>query len=95
MTEYQPEPDLRANAFVGAWERIEAAQKLKIDANGRAVEQLPELYWATIAEAAVLADLTRASRQTGEDSGRYIYDHKRRVQEARDRFRTALLGEQP
>lgn len=50
--------DARVGAFIGALDRIEIAQKMKVDRHGETPEVLPELYWATIAEAAVLAQLS-------------------------------------
>lgn len=91
----EPAADLRANAFVGAWERIELAQKLKVDLKGRAVEQLPELYWATMAEAAVLADLANADEDPGRDAGRYLFDRRRRIEESRARFDAAKRRRRP
>lgn len=91
-----PGPDLRANAFVGAWERIEAAQKLKVDPkNHRLVDPLPEIYWATIAEAAVLAQLATADEDPGRDAGRHLLDRKERLAEARTHFADAISRRKP
>lgn len=90
-----PGPDLRANAFVGAWERIEAAQKLKVDHKHRVVDPLPELYWATIAEAAVLAQLANADEDPGRDAGRHLLDRKERVAGRRAHFSDALRARKP
>lgn len=78
--------DDRAAAYVGAREAIKAAQKLKVDRKNRVVEPLPELYWALLAEAAVLADLARADMNVGLLAGGYLVDQQRRIEENRARF---------
>lgn len=88
--EAAPGPDFRASAFVGAWERIGAAQKLKVDPKThKIVAPLPELYWATLAEAAVLADLARTDEDPGRDAGRYIADLQKRTAEPHEAFQRA------
>lgn len=80
----QPPADARASAWIGAHERIEAAQKLKLDEKRRVRDPLPELYWATIAEAAVLADLARTNQTTGLHAGGYLVEqHDRRLERVR------------
>ncbi len=59
MTTTDP-TDARASAWICAFDTIRAAQKLKLNKHKRAVEQLPELYWSLMAEAAIFADLGRA-----------------------------------
>lgn len=90
LPDYAPGPDLRANAFVGAWERIEAAQKLKVDHKKKLVDPLPEIYWATLAEADVLARLATGDEDPGRDAGAYIVDRDQRTSIARDRIREAV-----
>ncbi|ABE67307.1 hypothetical protein SEA_PINKYOSHI_49 [Mycobacterium phage PinkYoshi] len=82
MTLQTPQPaDARASAWIGAHERIVAAQKLKVDHKKRVVDPLPELYWATLAEAAVLAELARADQTTGLHAGGYLVDQQERIEE--------------
>ncbi|AEL98520.1 hypothetical protein CL64_gp48 [Mycobacterium phage Liefie] len=84
MTIQTPQPaDARASAWIGAHERIVAAQKLKVDHKKRVVDPLPELYWATLAEAAVLAELARADQTTGLHAGRYLVDQQQRIEKWR------------
>ncbi|QOC58873.1 hypothetical protein SEA_JOLENE_49 [Mycobacterium phage Jolene] len=82
MTIQTPQPaDARASAWIGAHERIVVAQKLKVDHKKRVVDPLPELYWATLAEAAVLAELARADQTTGLHAGGYLVDQQERIEE--------------
>lgn len=90
MTDHLPPPDLRVSAFVGAWERIEAAQKLKVDHKNRVREPLPELYWATLAEAAILADLARADQTTGFFAGGHLTQRDERIRQNRRDFEQAF-----
>ncbi|QDF19779.1 hypothetical protein QEH38_gp47 [Mycobacterium phage LilSpotty] len=83
-----PQPvDARASAWIGAHERIAAAQKLKVDGEHRVVDPLPELYWATLAEAAVLAELARADQTVGLHAGGYPVDQQERIEESRSSVR--------
>ncbi|GFG65796.1 hypothetical protein MKUB_32860 [Mycobacterium kubicae] len=90
LPEYGPGPDLRANAFVGAWDRIEAAQKLKLDHRKKLVDPLPEIYWATMLEADVLARLATADEDPGRDAGRYVLDREQRAIKRRTRAKSAF-----
>ncbi|ANU79757.1 hypothetical protein BI023_gp50 [Mycobacterium phage Sneeze] len=92
LHEMGPGPDIRAGAFIGAWDRIEAAQKLKADAKGHVVDPLPELYWATLAEADVLARLATADEDPGRDAGAVLVERDRLDREHRARFKDALNG---
>lgn len=87
--------DLRANAFVSAWERVETAQKLKVDPHGRLVEPLPESYWALMAEAAILADLARAGADTGIAAGTHLLRRKECDARIRDQVMAAAERRRP
>lgn len=92
----QPAPDLRANAWMGAWDRIESAQKLKAHLTKTArkrvaPEALPEIYWSMMVEAQILADLARADQDTGNDVGAIIVARDQRARAERERFE-ALFG---
>jgi hypothetical protein len=53
--------DHRVSGYLGAREALDAAQRIRTDHNtSGATEPLPETYWSTLAEAAVLAKLARA-----------------------------------
>lgn len=82
MTNHQP-VDARPSAWIGAHERIAAAQKLKLEpgSNNRVADPLPELYWATLAEAAVLADLARAPGAVGYLAGAHLAGRAERIAE--------------
>ncbi len=85
MTTTDP-TDARASAWICAFDTIRAAQKLKLNKHKRAVEQLPELYWSLMAEAAIFADLARADFQTGLAAGTHLVARDARIRENRDRM---------
>lgn len=90
MTHQTPPADARSSAWIGAHERLTAAQKLKVDAKNRVVEPLPEIYWATLAEAAILADLARADQTTGLGAGGYLVARDGRIETRRSRIRDGI-----
>ena len=87
LPETGPGPDLRAGAWLGAWDRIEAAQKLKTAGK---LDGLPEIYWATLAEADVLARLATADEDPGRDAGRHVVNRDQRAERDRARITDAL-----
>lgn len=64
--------DGRVDAWLGAFKRIEQAQRLKTDRKRNVLDTLPEVYWAAVAEAQVLAALATASDAIGESVGDYL-----------------------
>lgn len=75
--------DARPAAWVCAWNAIQAVQELKKPRKGATDgEPLPELYWATIAEAAIFAQLAQADVTTGLHAGTLLTAVERAKQEA-------------
>ena len=81
MSTNTPPADARASAWIGAHERIAAAQKLKLEpgSKSRLADPLPEIYWATLAEADVLARLATADQTTGFVAGGYLVGQNDRI----------------
>lgn len=93
MTEvpaWEPGPDMRAGAFVGALDRIEAAQKLKVDRKNRLVDPLPEIYWATLEEAHILAQLAQTDEDPARDAGRHMVNRAEQIEQANARGAEAM-----
>lgn len=91
MTNHQP-VDARAGAWIGAMDRIDVAQKLKMDPDSktRVADPLPELYWATLAEAAILAELAAAPGPVGYVAGGHLADRADRAEEHRRMLAAAI-----
>ena len=59
-------PDARVAAWTCAWTAMQAAGEIRSQVTKeRGDEPLPDIYWASVAEAAVFADLARADMSTG------------------------------
>lgn len=73
-------PDVRAAAWVCAWDALAAVQQLKQPPDGPRVapEPLPDLYWATMAEAAIYAQLAQVDSTTGITAGVILNEDARR-----------------
>jgi hypothetical protein len=82
--------DGRVGAWIQAWQRLEAMQKLKKDHKGRAVQPLPEWYWSLIAEAQICADLAKASEVVGCAAGAVLEEQYSQEQEAKVRIEEML-----
>lgn len=86
--------DDRAAAYVGARERLKAADRVKLEHQrdvvaGRAStdpDELPAAYWSLIAEAAVLAQLARVDASVGLLAGGYLVDQQERIRKNRENF---------
>lgn len=85
MTDYLS--DARPACMVAALDTLRAAQKLKLEPGSktRAVEHLPELYWALVAEAAIYAELAKADAPTGIAAGSHMERRHDRIRENRRR----------
>lgn len=83
MTHQSRPADARGNAWIGAYERITVAQKLKLDHKSRVVDPLPEIYWATLEEAHILAQLALADQTVRLAAGGYLDYVESRAEESR------------
>jgi hypothetical protein len=89
--------DARPTAWVCAWNAIQAVQELKKPPKGTRVarEPLDELYWATLAEAAVFAQLASADTSTGISAGTLLSQVEAAKQHALDTLRDILGNRRP
>jgi len=85
--------DARAAAWVCAWNAIQASGEIRNQFTKKHgdYKALPDIYWSTVAAAAVFADLARADTPTGVTAAALISEvetvtqaHPRRAQQ---RFR--------
>lgn len=81
--------DARPSCMVAALDTIRAAQKLKLEpgTKNQAREQLPELYWSLMAEAAIYAELARADVNVGLIAGGHLAARDERIRENLQRFK--------
>ncbi|OAN41143.1 hypothetical protein [Mycolicibacterium iranicum] len=89
--------DDRAAAYVGARERLKAAESLKVTERGELkcglADPLPPLYWGLLAEAQILAELASADSSVGLIAGNYLLDQEERIERNRGRERARRLVE--
>ena len=80
--------DARPSCMVAALDNIRAAQKLKLEpgTKNKAREQLPELYWSLMAEAAIYAELARADVSVGFAAGAHLVQRDERIREQKRLF---------
>lgn len=80
--------DARPSCMVAALDNIRAAQKLKLEpgTKNKAREQLPELYWSLMAEAAIYAELARADVSVGFAAGEHLVQRDERIREQKRLF---------
>lgn len=85
--------DARSAAWLAAWERIEAATKMRPgnpgDVNG---QMRMDAKRSLLAEAAIFAELARAPMEVGFAAGEWIEQRAREERENRARFEQ-ILGE--
>jgi hypothetical protein len=77
--------DDRAAAYIGARDRLKAAEQVKAalhKAHPRELDKIefPDLYWSNIAEAAILSNLARADSPVGYAAGNYFAELDRRAE---------------
>lgn len=91
--------DHRIAAYIGAIDRIESASELKAKHYKNVAKyhkydypvNLPDDYWALIAEADVLAKLANVDSQVGYQAGAYMEDKQQIKEKRREQFSADLF----
>lgn len=80
--------DGRVCAWMSAWKCLQQAQILKTEPKTEPGQHtvrdpLPELYWSTLAEAQIYADLAKAPDLVGLAAGDWLVEEQEQEQERR------------